>query len=359
MQKLLITLLLLLTIETSGQVREVSIDLMPKAKVLQEGTYKNYTGQRTQSVHLHIDQSFAGKALVIQLTGRYGVFMDGKLVGDAEGLIKLNMDSLRRIYGAAEVLSVYAPQHIQSLSIKLHYTDAAADSDNLIRQPSYYSDFVIILVCLLLLIFFVFLFRSNTNLTLDYLNIIKVFVIHSREEAITTGRIGSSANILFFMFISMCCSLLLMIAAHWGYPSVAMPFPHAASSLYRLVAWWFLISLLFFFLLMAKLLLIWIMSKLFNFRDLVRFQYFNFVRSLYGAMILAGLFSAGYFIGQSQNPDFFSYLIWGVCLILVLSTVFFYFKLLGRTGSSVFHLFSYLCGSEIIPLMILIKVLFF
>jgi hypothetical protein len=150
-----------------------------------------------------------------------------------------------------------------------------------------------------------------------------------------------------------------MIAAHWGYPSVAMPFPHAASSLYRLVAWWFLISLLFFFLLMAKLLLIWIMSKLFNFRDLVRFQYFNFVRSLYGAMILAGLFSAGYFIGQSQNPDFFSYLIWGVCLILVLSTVFFYFKLLGRTGSSVFHLFSYLCGSEIIPLMILIKVLFF
>jgi hypothetical protein len=76
-------------------------------------------------------------------------------------------------------------------------------------------------------------------------------------------------------------------------------------------------------------------------------------------MIITGFFTAAYFIGHFQNPGFFNYLLWGGCAILVLSSIFLYFKLLSRTGSSLFHLFSYLCGSEIIPLMILIRVLLF
>ena len=358
MYRYLLFFLLIATWETDAQPREASIDLKQKAKILKEGSYIDYEGQETQSIHIAIDKTFQGKQLELDLPEEYGVFIDGKLVWAGRGKTKFETDSLFKIYSAAEILSIYAPSKIKSLQIQLLYADWSKDLDNSLRFPSFYKDFVI-LACLILLIFFVILFRSNTNLTLDYLNISKVFLLQSREEAITTGRIGSSANLLFFLFISACSSLLLMVVSHWGYPSVAMHLPTNIDSFGWLMVCWLLLSLLLFLLLIMKLVLIWSMTKLFNFKDTVRFQYFNFVRSLYGAMIITGFFAACYFIGNFQNPTFFNYLLWAGCAILILSTVFLYFKLLSRTGSSLFHLFSYLCGSEIIPLMILIKVLLF
>lgn len=358
MYKNLLLFLFFVAFEAVAQPREAVIDLKQKFKILKEGKYINYEGQEVQSIHIPIDKTLEGKRLELNLTEEYGVFVDGKLAGTARGKLKLEMDSLLKKYANAEMLSIYTPRKMQSLQVHLVYTDLSKDLDNSPRFPAYYKDFVI-LTCLILLIFFVLLFRSNTNLTLDYLNITKVFLIQSREEAITTGRIGSSANLLFFMFISLCSSLLLMISSHWGYPAVALYLPNNSNSLGWLIVWWLLISLFFFLLLLLKLVLIWSMTKLFNFKDTVRFQYFNFVRSLYGVMIIIGFFTACYFIGHFQNPDFFNYLLWAGCAILVLSTIFLYFKLLSRTGSSIFHLFSYLCGSEIIPLMVLIKVLLF
>jgi len=91
----------------------------------------------------------------------------------------------------------------------------------------------------------------------------------------------------------------------------------------------------------------------------VRFQFFSFVRSLYVAVILMGVFAIIYFIGSFQNPRFYNHLLTAMCILLLTSNLFLYVKLLPRASVSHFHLFSYLCGSEIIPLMILTKVLLF
>jgi hypothetical protein len=64
-----------------------------------------------------------------------------------------------------------------------------------------------------------------------------------------------------------------------------------------------------------------------------------------------------YFILNLENPDFFYYLLATACGFMILSALVFFLKLLNRISSAGFHLFSYLCGSEIISMMILTKVL--
>lgn len=344
----------------SGQAqwRNVSEDLRPNWMVVIDNKYVPFDHQHTQAIHLAIDENYFGRQIEFSHKQQYGIFVDGRLVKVHAGVWKMNVDSLRTLSPSFQMLSVFMPDKIQFLQMKLNYRVANEDRSSIPRSSSHFADFVI-LASLLLFVFFVILYRSNTSLTLDYLNITKVFLIQSREEAITTGRIGSSANLLFFGFISLCTSLMLLIIASEGYPSVTLPIPHSFPSLLWLSMWWIGISVAIFLLLITKLFLIWLMTQLFRFRDTVRFQYFNFVRSIYGSMIISGLLGAGYYIGQFQNPEFFRFLLLVICGLLTLSSAFLFLKLLSRTGSTVFHLFSYLCGSEIIPLMILIKVLLF
>jgi hypothetical protein len=50
-----------------------------------------------------------------------------------------------------------------------------------------------------------------------------------------------------------------------------------------------------------------------------------------------------------------SYFLIGMSLIFVVIT---FLKLLARGGFTVFHLFSYLCASEIVPLIVLLNIYF-
>jgi hypothetical protein len=354
----LLSVILLLSLQVSGQPREVRTDLRQDWKVFYNNQYVDYNGQRTQAIHLALNDQFNGKMLMIESRTEFGVFVNGRLLMQNRKEARLSIDSVRTLYPGAAVLSVYAADHLNSLQTILVHHDNSPDFSNDQRAPSFFVDFVI-LAMLGLFIFFVILFRSNTNLTLDYLNVAKVFSIQSREEAITTGRIGSSANLLFFMFISLLSGLILMVIDYFGFPETYLPKPFGFKSAPWTLAAWIIISVVIFLLLMLKLVQIWIMSTLFNFKDIVRFQYFNFVRSMYASMVLTGLSGLVYFIGKFQNPVFFYVLLWAACLIMMISTVFLYLKLLNRTGASLFHLFSYLCGSEIIPIVIFVKVLLF
>lgn len=345
-------------LQASAQPREVKTDLRADWKVWHEGKYIDCDGQRVNAIHFPLSDKLAGKTLVIISDAEFGLFVNGKILFRKSGELRVSLDSVRSIYKENALLSIYCGNHLKSLQTFLLHQELSPDRNNALRPASYFADFLVIAL-IILFIFFVVLFRSNTSLTLDYLNITKVFSIQSREDAITTGRIGSSANLLFFVFISLISGLMLMLIDYLGSPVVALPIPFEFPTLGLALLAWLVISLLIFLLLMLKLVLIWIMSSLFAFRDTVRFQYFNFVRSLYVAMVLIGLSGVIYFIGQFHNASFFYFLLWGGCFVMIISTAFLYLKLLSRTGVSLFHLFSYLCGSEIIPLVILIKVLLF
>jgi hypothetical protein len=184
-----------------------------------------------------------------------------------------------------------------------------------------------------------------------------VVSFQEREEAIVTGRIGSSANIFFFIFISMLWALLLTIFFEKGPSAIRFSNWIEMNMAIKAIAAWVLLSVLIFVMLMIKLLLIWTFSRLFALKDVVRFQFFNFIRSLYIASAFMSVALLFYFMIGSEGINFYYSLLIAACVFLIFSVFLLYFKLMSRAHFSVFHLFSYLCGSEIIPLLILIKVL--
>lgn len=340
------------TIYGSAQTVDVVTDLRDQWKVFRGDQLVDYHGNATHSIHLVITDQFKGGMLLVQAPGDFTLFLNGKLLTQFRTVCRLNMDSLLFLNKEASLFTVYQKGNIKTLRTKLIHKKKT-DHYNVARTSEFFTDFIIIGI-LLLFGFFVVLFRFNARLTIDYLNLIKVFSIQEREDASVTGRIGSSINILFFLFISMLWGLLLMITFHEG-PLVMQKI--SIQSLLDTFGWWILTSFFVLIFLVLKLLIVWLMSALFNFKGIVRFQFFNFIRSLYVTAILMGLAFLGYYILELEKPDWYYTTLIAAFGFSIISIFFLYLKLMARTTSTVFHLFSYLCGSEIISMMVLIKVL--
>lgn len=356
--RIAVLLILLFLSASSGWSQSTVLrkDLKEYWKISNGERLEEYKGQAVRSIHIAVIDQFKGGTIAINTPDEFSLFINGQLIKRATSELKLNVDSLLAVHPGTPLISVFQNGDAKTIQTELFYK-AHIENENFMRKSTHFNDFVII-SSLLLFGFFVILFRSNTRLTIDYLNLAKVFSIQEREEAIVTGRIGSSINILFFVFISLLFGLLLMIIFHSGPSVLHFSSNISISSAIVAVEWWLLLSVVIFIFLIFKLLLIWSMSSLFAFKGIVRFQFFNFIRSLYVASALMGLVLLGYFILELKNSDFYYFLLASACGFMILSAFFLYFKLMTRTSSAVFHLFSYLCGSEIIPLMILIKVLF-
>jgi Domain of unknown function (DUF4271) len=96
---------------------------------------------------------------------------------------------------------------------------------------------------------------------------------------------------------------------------------------------------------------------LFGWRDVTGVQFFNFIRVLILSLSLIAIVSLFCF-SFGIGVNYFTLLKAG-CVLMVMGVGLLYFKLQVRTTFRSFHLFSYLCATEIFPLMILVKVLLF
>lgn len=311
-----------------------------------------YQGDPAQAIHIFITDEFKGATILIKTPGEFALFVNGQLQVRPQLHFNLNVDSLLSITGDLPLLSVYHSQDVKSIATEL-VRQGNSEHFNSIRASTHFNDFII-LSSLLLFGFFVILFRFNTKLTIDYLNLIKVLSIQEREDGIFTGRIGSSVNILFFVFISSLWGLLLLIVFNCGPLAIQKISIHSTAGA---IGWWLLVTASVLVILFLKLVLLWIMSGIFGLEGMVRFQFFNFIRSLYISAALVVIAMVVYFILELEKPDFFYYLLAAACGFMIFSAIIFYLKLMNRTSSTVFHLFSYICGSEIISMMILTKVL--
>src|SRR5690606_18279278 len=104
--------------------------------------------------------------------------------------------------------------------------------------------------------------------------------------------------------------------------------------------------------LLSKALIIFSLTRLFDMRGMTRFHFFNWIRLLLVAIGAATVVLFMYYISHGDDPGYYVVFLSVVIAVLVAWIVVAFFKLSGRTGHSIFHLFSYLCATEIIPLII-------
>ncbi len=333
----------------------VTEDLQLHWKILQDGKLVNFDGRQSKTVHLPLKlKENNADFLRIHSQGDFYLFINSDLITKSRHLM-LNVDSLKKKYGEVFFVSIYQNSGVRQLTTQFVKYELISQYNNPRRPDRSFSNFIL-LATILLIILFTALLYTNPQLTWDYLNITKLFSIKRREDSQLVLRVTSSVNLLFYFFCSLLTSLALITAAHFSEP-MSYLIQSNYQSVIGYAGHWFLISLLIAGLLMLKLGLALLISLLFGWRNTAGFQFFNFTRVLVTSLFLIGGVSILCF-STGINVNYY-FLVKCFCLMLSIGAILMFFKLLNRESTRVFHLFSYLCATEIFPLVILIKVFLF
>ena len=297
---------------------------------------------------------------VIKSSNPVSVLINNVLTLDRVHDVKLLVDSLITRYPASELfIAIHSDQSITQDNLKTYVAanvlyQTSASEEVYAKANTVFRDYVITAL-LILVIFLVAIIRLNPGLSSDYFSIRKIFSRRESEDDHYYYRV-TSATILFYVFTSLLLSLYIIIVARFTDAKVGLEGLLLAS--YGLLIFtWLKVSVYVFLFLVVKIIIIYLISLLFGIREIAGYHFFNFVRILLVTIGLFTLILVVYFILHGQGQDFYNFLYATIPWILGVWIVLGFFKLASRVPHSAFHLFSYICATELIPFFIIIEVL--
>jgi hypothetical protein len=313
------------------------------------------------TIYFSIDaRKHGGHSLVLSCMERGHVFINGKLLAPFREEAHYPLDSLRGLFGERLWVAVHAPGLLHTVTAAVMAPAGVNAPGSILmspRPPTHFRDYAI-LMALFLIAFFVLLYRSNPQLTLDYFSFSKIFSSSERNETQLASRITSSENLLFYLFSAVLTGFLLSAILYSSGPF----FPAARAFTFSSLGASVLVSLkltsFILLLLAAKLVIVLIFSTLFSFRETISFQFFNFLRFVLFTSVVLAVLSLLLFVFRVASPQWYEQLVVIALALLTLGSGVVLMKLLRKSRLSFFHLFSYLCISEFIPLVILFKIFF-
>jgi len=322
------------------------------------------------STHLS-RKDFSGNKLFICGQPETALFIDQKIVvsQNNDNCILLDIDSLFSIYGRSDeehlFLSVYHKElEIDALQFSVVKTlsekeiSQLQDNDEVIasaRNISPFKNFFIIGL-MLILAFMAMIKVAYPKIFSEFLSLGKIFSLKWREDSLIASRAISSLNLLFLIVYSLLMSFIVVVL--W-YETDSVPhqfdfisFENFASSFLS----WILVALIVFVILILKFIIIYISSSLLGFKDIVSYHFLDYIRIsqvfMIALLVVISLSTISFRDFISPGSVVFPYIIF---TSIFLTTMLLFFKLLSSTSYRNVHLFSYLCTTEILPLIISIK----
>jgi hypothetical protein len=341
----------------------VKKDLKADWKIYQDDQYLSYAeaGKEASSVYFQIRLAeFSKDLLYINDTETFSLFLNGKFVASTQHLT-LKIDSLRKVFSSAVVTcAIHQKQGItKTLVTQIKSTMPPANKAEIIleERSSSFRDFVIISF-MILVIMLITIVRLNPKLASDYFSITKIFFLRESDDAQVYSRITSSTNILFYVFCSLMLSYYLMIIFHFVPQHHPVAFSFHSQSFGMAMLQWLKLSGIVLAAFFLKIILIYSLTAMFGSGELASIHFFNWVRVVlifFGALTIV---LSVYFIMHGQEVNFFTTLLQLLAWVLAGWMILIALKLSSRMGRSVFHLFSYICATELIPFLITLKVLY-
>lgn len=362
MRLIVVVVLLLFSQKFGAQPDEVVVikDLKPDWKVISNSQYLEYDQSKyISTIYFLVDANlFGGASLWIESEKTFSVFIGGKLISTQDnGVLLYDIDSLSSLYSSPLDFSIR--RRNVAMSTKLVIKNGKVESADLIeRKGEYFLDFSI-LASVLLLIFFIVLLRTNPKLTFDYLNFTRLFSVQEHEENIMALRITSSVNLLYYTFASLLSSLQLMLIFQFASAKSSLATIFQVNSLGESFYQWLWLSAIILGILFAKLILIGSISYLYKSTEIAALQFFNFIRLFIFTFGVISIVLIFFFMNKVIDPTWYFNLFYLITAIFIFWEIIIFLKLMARLPFRIFHLFFYLCASELIPLVILLKVVFY
>jgi len=350
---------------SSAQEAAVVKNFTGEWKVFQNGQFQAYAPDagNVRNIFFSLEaNNFPGGFLQVSSQESLTLFINGQLAARSNEPLLLSVDSLAKIFqsGVLQINVLQDRVYPGGLltNIQTKNKPRSAEEDRLLMEFFTFRDFAIVGM-LILMVSLIIIIKINPKLTADYFSVAKIFSMREGEDGQSSSRMTSSINILFYAYCSLMVGYFLMIIFRFVpsyYPS-AISFQ--AFTFWDAVVQWLELSLIVLVLCFMKITLVYSLSFVFGMPQIGGIHFFNWVRLLLGVFGVLTTVLFLYFIGHGHQEGFYIFLLRLMSWILAGWMILIIFKLYRQAGHSMFHLFSYICATELIPFLITIKVLYY
>ncbi|MGI9545247.1 MAG: DUF4271 domain-containing protein [Cyclobacteriaceae bacterium] len=297
-----------------------------------------------------------------------GLYIENSLVDYASksDCFLLNVDSLKNAYPQNQIfISLYrrnfdSKQFVTSIVVpyqeKVETTGSESEMILHSREQPYFTNFFIVAL-LILLAYYAALLNLYPKVFWEFFNVNKAFALKLKEEKVLTPSVFSRTNLLFFLGYGMVISFV-GIVFWFVLKEIPILFSFVRlESFIEVFTSWVKLSVLVLIILCLKYFLMVIIGTLFNHRLIVPRHFYDFNRlSHIFLIIIFSLAIVAYMVLQNPPEILYRTLFYALAFLLSLRVLILFFKLLDSASFRNFHLFSYLCTTEILPLVIGIKI---
>lgn len=303
---------------------------------------------------------YVNSRLRIDSNEPYSVFVNGQLLANSETTLDLPIDSMQRLFPTPIVLVGIHQEKVRAHGLQTLIISTTSVKKAMQESPmhfSFFRDFAIVGMLILASVL-ILIVQLNPKLASDYFSVIKIFFMREGEESQMYSRITSSTNILFYVFCSLMIGYYLMIIFRFIPSHYVVALGFQPESFGEAMFLWMKLSAIVLAIVFLKVILVFFLSVMFGFTEIAGVHIFNWIRLLlivFGTLTLLLFF---YFITHGQNENFHIILLKIISWLLIGWMFLIILKLSKRMSHSIFHLFSYICATELIPLLITIKVLY-
>ncbi len=297
------------------------------------------------------------------------VFLNNMIVHrtDSERCLFYNLDSLKSRHPNQSLFFSFFRRNLDpgtmstTLMASRTVDELQAQSGPIIqitrRSGDHFTDFFIVAI-LIVAAFYAFLINRYPKGNRDFFNFSKAFSLTLKEEKVLTQRNMSTANTLFFIMYGMAIALIIVL--FWkvfdGIPEI---FEFISLDTFKSCLFsWLVLSFMAFLVVELKYLLIRMLSSLLNVDRIAQIHFFDFVRI--GLIFISAtlMVSAALYLGKVNQTIVYTSLLYAFVFLLGIRIIILLFKLIGDTSYRKIHLISYLCTTEILPLLIGIRIFF-
>ncbi len=174
----------------------------------------------------------------------------------------------------------------------------------------------------------------------EYFRIGFIFSIRNRDENLFRNKLRNPVSVVFLLMIIGMSAFIMVLyqAAQLG----------AENTLGVYVVDWLYWVMIISVLMVLKVLILNVFSFIFKFNKFLTFHYFNYLRITLLVIMVLTVISIGMFWNNFADllPITIDRLI---LLFFIIRSFFLFLKLINELHFKFFHLFSYLCATEIIP----------
>ena len=278
------------------------------------------------------------------------------------------IDSLRSQYGDSCLVTLYRqPLSLQQVQLAvvgqqtLPITDESHIGERYLKieaRPSRgFNDFFV-LVLVVLMAGLALLRNLFPRVFLSYYSLGEVLSTRTSMNTAFTYKLGGPGQLLFIVVYSALFGFLLMVllnaAGYWPELGWLGPDSHFSDYMWS----WLRLTGLVLLLQLLKYFMLQITAGVFNFQEFASIHYFDFLRvsQMFFSVLLAAV--AVVFLSLPMQVPVGAEVLLKVLLIFALLRVgFIFFKLMQLADFRKTYLFSYLCATEILPLLVGLKLL--